>query len=75
MQDAAEQELLERLEAQLDALESSLAEGEVLLVESESDDHPKTRDRKEPVIVDGENRLHFHWWVEPPLRIGVYRAS
>ena len=73
VQDAAEQELLELLEASLTELEASLGPDEVLVLESDSQNHPKTHDRKEPVIVDGENRLHFHWWVDPPLRIGVYR--
>ena len=52
----------------------SLGEGEVLVVESlEGEDYPKSRDRKQNVVVDGENRLYFYWSVDPPLRMGQYR--
>jgi hypothetical protein len=72
--DEVEEDLLEVLEAGLKELLESLGEGEVLVVEStESEDYPKTRDRKKNVVVDGENRLYFYWWVDPPLRMGVYR--
>lgn len=70
----AEQELLDRVRGRLDAAIDELAEGHVLLVESEAgNDWPKTREKRENVIVEGENRFHFHWWVEPPLRVGIYR--
>ena len=55
---------------------AALEEGEVLVVESrEGEDHPKTRDRKKNVVVDGGNRLYFYWRVEPPLRLGRYRKK
>lgn len=74
--DHAEAELLEKLEKKLEGLVSGLREGEVLVVESrEGEDHPKTRDKKKNVVVDGENRLYFYWWVDPPLRMGVYRKK
>lgn len=74
--DAVEQELLRRLEGGVAALRQGLQEGEVLVVESlEGDDYPKTRDRKQSVVVDGQNRFYFYWWVEPPLRLGVYREK
>lgn len=74
--DQAEKELLQELEGNLKALLQELADGEVLVVESqEGEDHPKTRDKKKNVIVDGENRLYFHWWIAPPLRMGVYRKK
>ena len=25
------------------------------------------------LVVEGENRLYFHWWIDPPLKVGVYR--
>lgn len=76
VQDEAEQELLRVLEARLREKLEGLGEGEVLLVESEQgNDYPKTRDDKKTVAVEGENRLHFTWKVEPPLRVGIYRKN
>lgn len=76
VQDEAEQELLRVLEARLRTTLEGLGEGEVLLVESEQgNDYPKTRDDKKTVAVEGENRLHFTWKVEPPLRVGIYRKN
>lgn len=74
--DAAEEDLLKVLEENLKTLLEGLGEGEVLVVESaEGDDYPKTRDKKQNVVVDGENRLYFYWRVDPPLRMGVYRKK
>ena len=74
--DEAESALMRELETRLGELLNVLNEGEVLVVESqEKEDHPKTRDRKKNVVVDGENRLYFYWWVDPPLRLGVYRKK
>jgi len=74
VQSEAEAELLRVVEAQLQELLGELREGEVLLVENRQGvDYPKLRDRKEGVIVEGENRLRFHWRVDPQLRLGLYR--
>jgi hypothetical protein len=74
--DEAEQALMKALEQKVAAAETGLDEGEVLVLESqEGEDYPKTRDRKKKVIEEGENRLYFYWWVEPPLRLGVYRKT
>jgi len=76
VQTEAEQEVLDTLEGRLSEVLGGLDEGEVAVVESEQGvDFPKLRERKEGVIVKGENRLYFHWWVDPPLRVGVYRSS
>jgi hypothetical protein len=75
VQAEAEALLLDRLRASLDALLADLAEGEVGVVENQPGvDWPKTRERRKDVIVDGENRFHFHWRVDPPLRISIYRG-
>jgi hypothetical protein len=72
--DHAEEALLKALEGSLQELLSGLGEGEVLVVESrEGEDHPKTRNTKKNVVVDGDNRLYFYCQVDPPLRMGVYR--
>lgn len=75
VQDEAEEALLEELEAELRQILDALGDDEVLVVESERDDWPKTRDEKKKVVVEGENRLYFHWRVEPPLRVAVYRKA
>lgn len=68
----AERELLTRLERELEDRVAGLDPGQVVVVLNERDGWPKTRERREAVIVEGENRFHFHWWVEPPLRLGVF---
>lgn len=74
VQTEAEDELLERLRVQIREALDGLDDGEVLVVENEQGvDFPRLRDRKVGVIEDGENRLYFHWWVDPPLRLGHYR--
>jgi len=74
VQSEAESELLAKLEEGLRTIDEGRGEGEILLVESEQGtDYPKVRDRKEGIIVEGENKLIFHWRVEPPLRVGIYR--
>lgn len=71
----AEQALLDDLLAQVEALRSELDEGMVLMVESQPGrDFPKLRDHTTVRVVGGiENRLHFTWTVDPPLRLGIYR--
>ncbi len=76
VQDHTEQLLLNRLEAKLLELETSLGEKEILVFENgEGTDYPKTRQHIANVIEAGENRLHFTYGVWPPLRIGVYREK
>ena len=71
----AERELLAKLEQALEDRAAALEPGQVLVVLNERDEWPKTRERREAVIVGGENRFHFHWWVDPPLRVGVYEVA
>ena len=76
VQDEAERALLADLEEQLGAFLGELGEGEVLLVESEpGHDHPKTHCQQKTVAEGGDNRLHFRFTVEPPLRVGRYRRE
>ena len=70
----AEKTLLANLDNALQEVVGKLAEGQVLVVLNEREDWPKTRERREAVIIEGENRFHFHWWVDPPLRVAVYSA-
>ncbi len=70
----AEKALLANLEDAVQQRVAQLAPGQVLVVLNEREEWPKTRERREAVIVEGENRFHFHWWVDPPLRVAVYSA-
>ncbi|TVP55962.1 MAG: hypothetical protein EA351_09095 [Gemmatimonadales bacterium] len=76
VQKDAEEALLEELDDQIEGLRGRLGEGEILLIENDTGvDWPKTRERRQDVIREGENRFHFHWRVDPPLRLGVYRRE
>lgn len=70
----AERDLLRNLEQALAQWVARLEPEQVVVVHNGRDDWPKTRERREAVIVEGENRFHFHWWVDPPLRLGIYAA-
>ena len=70
----AERDLLRNLEHALAQWVARLEPGQVLVVHNGRDDWPKTRERREAVIVEGENRFHFHWWVDPLLKVGIYGA-
>lgn len=76
VQDHTEQELLARLEARIEVLREGLTDSDILVVENElGHDWPKTKQKTSNVIVEGENRLRFHYTVAPPLRITVRRRS
>ena len=68
----AEKALLADLEGNLKDWAARLDPGQLLVVKNGRSDWPKTRERREAVIVDGEKRFHFHWWVDPPLKVGIY---
>lgn len=76
VQDHTEQELLKALEAKLAGLREGLGADHVVVVENDQgNDWPKTRQKTSNVIVEGENRLHFHYSVAPPLRVTVRRKK
>jgi hypothetical protein len=75
VQDVVEKEMLEQLRAQLTELEKSLGDGAVIVIESEQGkDYPKTREKTTTQVVGNENKLHFERTIDPPLRVGIYRA-
>ena len=75
VQDEVESVMLDDLLAQLSVLHDNLGESQILFIESENGkDYPKTRTRQRNVVVEGENRLYFYSSIDPPLRVGVYRA-
>jgi hypothetical protein len=76
VQDHTEQALLDDLASQLRAVEAGLGAAELLVVENEQgNDWPKTKQRTTNVIVEGENRLRFHYVVGPALRVTVRRKK
>lgn len=69
-----EEALLQAILAQLRELEAEVGPDAVLVFENmPGQDYPKTVDVTRTRVVAGENRLHFTYRVEPPLRLGVYR--
>jgi hypothetical protein len=73
VQDHTEQQLLDRLEAQIRELAAGLGEGQLLVIENEQGPgYPKTRQRTSNVLVEGENRLRFSYTIAPPLKVSRY---
>lgn len=69
----AEIHVLNALRAQLDAILEHHNGTHVLLVENEQGrDYPKLHEKITTIVIEGENKLHFHRTVDPPLRIGIY---
>ena len=77
VQSETEQQLLDRLKEQARAAVDSLPEGGIAVVANERGgrDQPKPRQTIGNVVVEGENRLHFTYHVDPPLRLELYRAK
>ena len=74
VQDQVEKDMLEALRKQLLDLEQGLDGNAVLVIESEQGkDYPKTREKTTTTVVGNENKLHFQRYIEPPLRVAVYR--
>lgn len=74
VQGEVEEAVLKTLREELASLEASLADGEVLLIENEMGvDQAKTRGAQTTQVVGGENRLHFTYSIDPPLRVAVFR--
>ena len=76
VQDETERVLLDRLAEQVFAIDRNLGEGHILVVDNDQgNDWPKTKQKTTNVIVGGENRLHFHYTMGPPLRATVWRRK
>jgi len=74
VQDEAERDVLAALLAALREFESKAEDGDLVVIESQQGvDYPKTREERSSVVVDGGNRLHFTWQIDPPLKVGLYR--
>ncbi len=75
VQEETHQGMLDRMRAHLDQIIEGLGKGEVVRVENTERDWPKTRDKQRVIVKEGENRLHFDAWVEPALRVAVWRKK
>lgn len=74
VQSLAEHAALHSLEEQLLDLERDQGGHGVLVVENEQGkDMPKTRGTQRSLVEAGENRMHFTFEIDPPLRVGLYR--
>ena len=70
----AEAGVLDLLAHRIREAVAALAPGEVLLIESiQGKDFPRLRERTENLVEGDRNRLHFYYWVDPALKLGVYR--
>lgn len=68
-----ETSLLKQVEEQVRALEAGLPADQVLVVQSRRGVvEARAHEKKIDVIVDGENRLYFKWWMDPGLHMGVF---
>ena len=76
VQSETEQLLLDRLEAQVGEALARLPDGGIVVVENERGgrDQPKPRQKIGNVVERGENRLHFEYTIDPPLRLALYSA-
>jgi hypothetical protein len=74
VQSECEAALLRSLHEQLMAVHEAAGDG-MLLIENEQVDYPKTRHTQTTHVVEDQNRLHFRYRVEPPLRVAVYRRK
>jgi hypothetical protein len=75
VQNIVKDNLLYSLREQLAAVAETVGADGVLLIESASDDYPKTRQKQTTHLVEGANRLFFRYTVDPPLRVAVYRRQ
>ena len=74
VQSLVEHAVLHSLEEQVLDLERDQAPHAVLVIENEQGrDMPKTRGTQRVLVEEGENRTHFQFVVDPPLRVGIYR--
>jgi hypothetical protein len=74
VQNETEQLLLDRLLEKAETAIAKLPEGGIAVVENERGgrDQPKPRQKIGNVVERGENRLHFEYTIDPPLRITLY---
>ena len=75
VQDHTQQRMLDSMESAVNELLAGLGEQEALRVENDETDWPKARDTQRKIVEDGQNRLQFEAWVDPPLRLAVWRRT
>lgn len=75
VQSETEQLLLDRVQEQVEALLPALPEGGIVVIDTDSGNGPKTRQVIKNVVEHGENRLHFEYTLDPPLRVATWAPS
>lgn len=76
VQGDVEEEVLRKLSRQLASLVAGLPDGGMIRIESEpGKDYPKTRSTQKTEVVGAENRLHFQYAIDPPLRCSVWQKN
>lgn len=77
VQSETEQLLLDRLLEAMETAVARLPEGGIAIVENERGgrDQPKPRQKISNVVEGAENKLHFVYTLEPPLRVALYRPN
>lgn len=75
VQDETQQRMLENMRGHLERLVEGLGEDEVVRIESPDTDWPKLRDTQTTIVEEGKNVLHFDAWVDPPLRVGIWKRK
>jgi hypothetical protein len=74
VQNLVEHAVLHSLEEQVLDLERDQGPHGLLVIENEQGrDMPKTKGSQRVLVEAGENRTHFQFTIEPPLRLGIYR--
>ena len=73
VQRQAEKVLLRELEEVLARRVGELDGDGLLVVVNGANDWPKTREKREVVREDVHNRYHFRWWIDPPLKVALWR--
>ncbi len=73
VQREAEQALLGKLEEALAGRLGTLSDDQVLVVTNDAGDWPRTREERKVAPEDLHNGFHFRWWVDPPLKVAIYR--
>jgi hypothetical protein len=76
VQGVVEDTLLADLRKELQSLEDGAGRNSVLMIENEQGkDLAKTRGVQTTKVVQGTNRLHFQYTVDPPLKVGIYQRK
>jgi hypothetical protein len=76
VQAEVENAVLNELHDKLVGIEKALGQGALLMVENQpGKDQPKTRSTQSTRVAGTDNRLHFQYSIDPPLRVSVWQPG